>query len=60
MKRTQATTGHLALVAASRLHATCGQVSYPWSIDARPITVNVMNEFADTSKATRRRKESSP
>ena len=59
MKRTPATTGHLALVAASRHHAACGQVSYPWSIDARPIT-NVMNEFADTSKATRRRKESSP
>lgn len=60
MKRTQPTTGHLAPVAASRLHAACGQVSYPWSIDARPITKNVMNEFADTSKATRRRKESSP
>jgi hypothetical protein len=60
MKRTHTTTGHLAPVAASRLHVTCGQVSYPWSADARFITQNVMNEFADTSKATRRRKESSP
>ncbi len=60
MKRMQATTGHLALVAASRLHATCGHPAYPWSIDTRAITQNVMNGFADTSKATRRRKESSP
>jgi len=60
MKRSAATTGHLASVAAPRHHAACGQVSYPWSIATRPITDNVMNEFAKTSKATRRRKESSP
>jgi len=59
MKRTLATAGHQALADASRLHAGCG-VSYPWSpADIRSITT-VMNEFADTSKATRRRKESSP
>ena len=61
MKRTLATAGHQAHAAATRLHAGCSTVSYPWSlVDIRPITANVMNEFADTSKATRRRKESSP
>jgi len=60
MKQTLAMAGHQAHAAATRLHAGCG-VSYPWSpADIRPITTNVMNEFADTSKATRRRKESSP
>jgi len=59
MTRMLATAGHQALADASRLHAGCG-VSYPWSpADIRSITT-VMNEFATTSKATRRRKESSP
>jgi hypothetical protein len=60
MKRMLDTAGHQAHAAATRLHAGCSAVSYPWSlVDIRP-TTNVMNEFADTSKATRRRKESSP
>ena len=59
MTQTLATAGHQAIADASRLHAGCG-VSYPWSpADTRSLTI-VMNEFADTSKATRRRKESSP
>jgi hypothetical protein len=59
MKRTLDMAGHQAHAVASRLHAGCG-VSYPWSpADIRSITT-VMNDFADTSKATRRRKESSP
>ena len=57
---TQITAGHQASAAAPRHHADCGLVAYPWSLDIRSITMNVMNDFAETSKATRRRKESSP
>ncbi len=58
MKRSHITVGHQASTATTRLHAGCG-VSYPWS-PGTLVIANVMDEFADTSKATRRRKESSP
>jgi hypothetical protein len=60
MKRTLATAGHQALADAARLHAGCVP-SYPWSqVGIRPVTITVMNDFANTSKATRRLKEPSP
>jgi hypothetical protein len=61
MKQTLATAGHQAIAAASRPHAlVVGQVSYPWSTTDARCTAIAMNGFVDTSKATRRRSESSP
>ena len=61
MKRTFATAGLQAIVAATRLHGGCGVAAYPWSVDTDIQVVNPisMHRFA-TSKATRRRKEPSP
>jgi hypothetical protein len=62
MKRTLATAGHMALAAAPRLDADCGQAAaYSWHVTSsiRPVDPTVMDVF-DTSKPARRPKESSP
>jgi len=61
MKRTLATAGLQATVAAPRLHAGCAMAAYPWHVaeSLRPVNHTSTDVF-DAAKPARRPKESSP